>query len=1276
MKTSSEIVTLLQFVNELKGKSVEIPLLQRNYKWGVEIDKDKEGEATAQKLFEDIEKAWEDKKQEYTIGMATLYVEGNVIQIIDGQQRMITLSLLVKALGKYEEFPRLIFQRDEEGNQIRSNFLNGDNPSESVDVQHMEKAYEMFKQKLSDFSDEKKSKLFGWMMQFIKIICRYTENEPLQEFLNLNEKKTAFSPTDYDRAYQLKYQAEQHKITPAMIIEKHNEIERYLYINNDIYDLIKIRYGAVLNRMDLIFSKMSQEYETIDFSEKRDEAYKKRYLYLKYCYKVFRSINQELEQRDNSHLNVNVYNAVMMLYKMDQGFKFFDLIDMEDIDSRDDKRFEQKIQERFNLLSKSYGKNPSKNAFMQSQLLDKKSGENGQEFVIPVSAYEETEKYIANEYLEMFEEKVKETEELIEKGKTYSDLIRGGKKSFRDILDMSEIKHIIVPAIQRDYTLGADSEKVKQLLFDISKMVLSSSINGCSEADFKPNTAGRVVFKAIEEGRLWPKPGYFNLDDTSIKRDIGKNKFWKYNELCWKSGAGILAIVTKGWGYNEQKVKLNNILKELWCKLHLHERSDENDNKIKQKTNEEIKENIYFKETGKEEFLFSVIFGYLDNGDFYLYDGQQRIVTLVYLCAFIINKKYRELDQDTYKLYSRILKKFRFAERKEANELLERLLDVKNPIGKENIKDTLSAYLVDHTTYSIINMIETYEKYENEYGKEIMSFDLNYLMEKVIFEFAVVKEISIADQMYMDLNSKNVPLTPYENYKAELVFSLSTRFIELYKKHWKYQMDNQFLDKCYLANNGWSKEEAGKAEELEMQIIHWCFKMACMEYGISIGEISDVKRRLRWMQEPNAQEIIGIVGEILNKKILYCQDEVKKVKSTICAGQKTTEFSENEFRLWFKLRYKKHDRADYRIIKNESHIKVYNWKKDEAERNAIYWLRLTKYYEPNVNMQSDRIKFLLQKYHSFWEAGFLQSELINTKKSEGDKGVVDNDVCNYYSKDYLTQKPDDISWLEYIYIVKLNEMSNMRVYGLVKVWEEHEYKKLLDDATIFDAEEKRRAYGHAFGSYNLWKDIEENYEHISCEIEPFEKEQGMQISDDVLSKVKEKDIENSYIRKIVLEKETDMNITIDYKKNDEVITLVKNFIMSKLPGEFNAKIKERYYIRKYNNEDKLYVLENAEENVWNETDRIRIEGFIIEKCEFNKEFSSKLVEITKNTDTEIRFLLWAFFENRGDVDNETCETLFTDKMYDKILKLCSSLENLKVKYKEEFQKRNGYQPHE
>lgn len=60
------------------------------------------------------------------------------------------------------------------------------------------------------------------------IICRYTENEPLQEFLCLNEKKTPFSSTDYDRAYQLKYWSNQ-EITQEMVLKEHAEIQRYLY---------------------------------------------------------------------------------------------------------------------------------------------------------------------------------------------------------------------------------------------------------------------------------------------------------------------------------------------------------------------------------------------------------------------------------------------------------------------------------------------------------------------------------------------------------------------------------------------------------------------------------------------------------------------------------------------------------------------------------------------------------------------------------------------------------------------------------------------------------------------------------------------------------------------------------------------------------------------------------------------------------------------------------------------------------------------------------------
>ena len=250
MQTSSQLITLSQLIYELKEKNVVIPLLQRNYKWGIYESND--GEATAEKLLNDIIDAKENGKNEYTVGMATLYVKDNVVQVIDGQQRLITLSLLVKSLGKYDEFIHIKFGRDTD-NKERESFLKSNVTSENVDVRHMQSACDMFKEKLKECEEDEKEDLFNWIINNLKIICRYTENEPLHEFLNLNEKKTAFSSTDYDRTYQLKYQAELQKITPAMIIKEHNEIERYLYKNEDIFELVKKRYPEPVNRMDLIF---------------------------------------------------------------------------------------------------------------------------------------------------------------------------------------------------------------------------------------------------------------------------------------------------------------------------------------------------------------------------------------------------------------------------------------------------------------------------------------------------------------------------------------------------------------------------------------------------------------------------------------------------------------------------------------------------------------------------------------------------------------------------------------------------------------------------------------------------------------------------------------------------------------------------------------------------------------------------------------------------------------------------------------------------------------
>ena len=79
-----------------KDKNLKIPDFQRPYAW--------EKEQVIQ-LLKDLEEAFK-QKQEYLIGNLILYKnkEKSTIDIIDGQQRITTLALLFKVLGKDVEF--------------------------------------------------------------------------------------------------------------------------------------------------------------------------------------------------------------------------------------------------------------------------------------------------------------------------------------------------------------------------------------------------------------------------------------------------------------------------------------------------------------------------------------------------------------------------------------------------------------------------------------------------------------------------------------------------------------------------------------------------------------------------------------------------------------------------------------------------------------------------------------------------------------------------------------------------------------------------------------------------------------------------------------------------------------------------------------------------------------------------------------------------------------------------------------------------------------------
>ena len=1253
MQTSSELMSLADLVNDLKDKEVVIPLLQRNYKWDVNW-KDKEDDGvSAEKLVSDIWNAIGNREETYAIGMLTFYEKDNIVQIIDGQQRLIKLSLLVKALGKYNEFIHIIFERDDE-NKERESFLKFEKvPSfESLDVRHMYKAYYKFMEGvrnnnnwsgIKDWEEDDKHEIYDWILNHVKVICRYTENKPLQEFLNLNEKKTAFSATDYDRAYQLKYQTGRgEEITPEKIINEHNEIEKYLYTNENIYNLIRVGYSEKIdNRMDYIFygvkkdiGNMQGHYESIDKSGSRGEEYKKHYEYL-VC---IRNILKNLYDETKDNLNVNVYNAVKMLYFLNKDFKFFDFNNMYD------KKFEDRIWEKFVN---------NKNAFMQSQLFDKPII-NDNQFTIPESAYEEEMQGISKDIEELFDIKVKETFEIIENGGNSELKSKDGKISFEEILSLPEIEEIIVPTIQRDYTLGSNEEGIKELLFAISKSYISDClVKDKNYEKYEIGSAARLVSYYMEQGKFWEK--------------IGDEKYCKNKDYYIYEGPknlfNIAGLLNNGdftygsdWIGDYRKCCINKQL-NIWGE----KTAIEDFNSIK--TGEYFSTSKKLEDNTDNEFLFSVIFGYLNDGKFYLYDGQQRIVTLVYLCAFLINQEYANADEDRKReldTYRNILFKFKFESREKANELLHRILDANDSV---DIKTLPASYVVDHSTYSIVNMLKIYQEYNNNYGKRIMSFTLDYLMKKVIFEFTIVNEVSMADQLYMDLNSKNEKLTASENYKAELVYLLSTKFGALFDLDWKYQLDNEFLNKSYNGTSGWDKALANKAEENEIKIIHWCFKMACMEFGKEIGEIKDARNRLRWVGESFAEEVISTVGRILNDKIFIKNSDF--FDKVIGQNQKINEFSSAEFLIWFDLRCRDREKEEYSIIKAQSYIKVHNLESEFTKGYMYYLILLSVYYE-KVKKQTEAVKYILQKCHTYWDKGYLQVELL--AELFGYKEI-DKEVCDYYSEEYLNKnKINEVSWIEFIYTVKLNQMLDSKKSELIMGWEGKEYDRLCKDElhnNEFKPRDKKLAYIKTFKDYGLWEFLNEDSNQDTMQ---FEMVTGTDVADEIIKRLTMEDLKKSRMRKIILEEDTSSDISITYKNNEEIKEAVKKYLVDKASKELMDEIKEKYYIKA---DDFIELYKLADNNEWQKAESINIGCITIFLDEVSEEFKNKIKGLENKPEFIIKFNWWEY--KTGKLSEDKYKEKLNAKMYDKALEI---LGDDAVNFKSVYKELIGVLPHD
>lgn len=165
---------------------LQIPEYQRPYKWTAK---------NANQLFDDILNAMSENKETYRVGTLILHEDKaqGCYNIVDGQQRTITFSLLLKALGAGS----IAFL----GQQLTGNPYNLNNVPNN---------YRAFVRRISNLSQNTKDDLLAYIENNCEMIVVITEDlsEAFQFFDSQNARGKKLYPHDLLKAYHLREMTE------------------------------------------------------------------------------------------------------------------------------------------------------------------------------------------------------------------------------------------------------------------------------------------------------------------------------------------------------------------------------------------------------------------------------------------------------------------------------------------------------------------------------------------------------------------------------------------------------------------------------------------------------------------------------------------------------------------------------------------------------------------------------------------------------------------------------------------------------------------------------------------------------------------------------------------------------------------------------------------------------------------------------------------------------------------------------------------------------------
>lgn len=201
----------------------------------------------------------------------------------------------------------------------------------------------------------------------------------------------------------------------------------------------------------------------------------------------------------------------------------------------------------------------------------------------------------------------------------------------------------------------------------------------------------------------------------------------------------------------------------------------------------DMKEAIQYK---AKPLDLNFVYGKVEGDKFIPIDGQQRLTTLFLLHV------YAFFDDDSI---TGLLHRFSYETRTSSRHFLENLIDNRNAVfvstllPSMEIEDSewfVAGWKFDPTIQSVLTMLDDIKANfcQVQNLAQILS---NQDFEPIIFKFLEMKDLGMEDSLYIKLNARGKPLTPFENFKARFIGRLqkmkhpfTTEFEQSFDKEW------------------------------------------------------------------------------------------------------------------------------------------------------------------------------------------------------------------------------------------------------------------------------------------------------------------------------------------------------------------------------------------------------------------------------------------------------------------------------------------------------------